>query len=318
MAGALQRQVVSTRASDLTTPTPHCCGLGQGIMTTRLSAPVAPTTDLERARRDLTDHGYCIVQNVLEPPRLQALRARLDEQAAGERQAGVAFRDGGGEDDPNQRIWMLLNKGRAFRDLMLDPTIDILMSHLLGPDFLLSSLTANIARRGGEPMALHTDQLYVGHWTPEPMVANIAWMLDDFTDENGGTRLVPGSHLQPRPDAAAPRQADTIAAEGPAGAILCFDGRLWHGTGANRTDRPRRALLSYHCRPYIRQQENFTLGLDRRLWTEERPDLLNRLGFKTWAGLGRVESPSPNAPLNLDTAAVGPLTGSGELLPITH
>lgn len=280
-----------------------------------------PTRDLDQARRDLDAKGYCIVPGVLSSAEVSALKTRLIEQAQGETARGVAFRDGGAS-QPNQRVWMLINKGRVFRDLMLHPIIEALMGHLLGPDFLLSSFTANIARRGGEPMVLHTDQGYVGFWTPRPVVANIAWMLDDFSDANGGTRLVPASHLDqsatPRSSAYAPdqpanmpTQADTIAAEGPAGSILCFDGRIWHGTGANQTDQPRHALLSYHCRPFVRQQENFVLGLDPSLRVGERPALLNRLGFAPWAGLGRVESPRPATPLFVSSGALGPFGPDG-------
>ena len=282
---------------------------------------VKPSTDLNQSRRDLDERGYCIIPSVLGRNQIDALKARLTEQARGEDARGVATHDGG-PSRPNQRVWMLLNKGRVFRDLMLHPIIAETMGHLLGADFLLSSFTANIARPGGEPMALHTDQGYVGFWTPKPVVANIAWMLDDFTDANGATRLVPASHLNaeatPRsssyvPDQPAnmPTHEDTIGAEGPAGSILCFDGRIWHGTGANRSDGPRHALLSYHCRPFIRQQENFVLGLDPAIRDAERPALLNRLGFGVWAGLGRVESPRPLTPLFVTPGAVGALGADG-------
>jgi ectoine hydroxylase-related dioxygenase (phytanoyl-CoA dioxygenase family) len=290
-------------------------------------APAPSSANLDDARRDLDERGYCIVPDVLSADEIAALKARLVGQAQGERARGVAFRDGGGPTYPNQRVWMLLNKGRVFRDLMLHPIVEQLMGHLLGPDFLLSSFTANIAHPGGEPMVLHTDQGYVGFWTPKPVVANIAWMLDDFTDANGGTRLVPASHLDetatPRSSAFVPERPanmptadDTIGAEGRAGSILCFDGRVWHGTGANRTDKPRHALLSYHCRPFIRQQENFVLGLDPTIRAAERPALLNRLGFATWAGLGRVESPRPPRPLFEATDAVGALGADGAPLDV--
>jgi ectoine hydroxylase-related dioxygenase (phytanoyl-CoA dioxygenase family) len=276
---------------------------------------------LDEAKQKLDSQGYCIIEDVLSRAEVAALKSRLEEQAEGEREHGVAFHDGG-LSRPNQRIWMLLNKGRVFRDLMLHPIIDALMGHLLGPDYLLSSLTANIASPGGEPMVLHTDQGYVGFWTPKPVVANIAWMLDDVTEANGGTRLVPKSHLNrdatPRsssyvPDRPSnmPKPEDTIGAEGKAGSILCFDGRVWHGTGANKTDRPRRALLSYHCRPFVRQQENFVLGLMPTIRDSERPALLNRLGFAVWAGLGRVESPRPSVPLFIAPGTVGALAKNG-------
>ena len=152
------------------------------------------TDELERAKAELEGQGYCVIPGVLSRSEVAELKSRLIEQAEGERARGVAFHDGG-PGRPNQRVWMLLNKGRVFRDLMLHPIVESLMGHLLGADFLVSSFTANIAHPGGEPMVLHTDQGYVGFWTPKPVVANIAWMLDDFSDENGGTRLVPGSHL---------------------------------------------------------------------------------------------------------------------------
>ncbi|MBV9045728.1 MAG: phytanoyl-CoA dioxygenase family protein [Alphaproteobacteria bacterium] len=278
--------------------------------------------ELDRAKGELDEQGYCVIADVLSPGEVATLKERLVAQADGERAAGVAFHDGGAT-RPNQRVWMLVNKGKVFRDLMLHPIIDALMGHLLGPDYLLSSLTANIAHKGGEPMVLHTDQGYVGMWTPVPLVANIAWMLDDFTDANGGTRLVPKSHLNSGTTqrsssfvaagaANQPTQAETIAATGKAGSILCFDGRVWHGTGANTTDKPRHALLSYHCRPFVRTQENFSLGLLPELVTSERPEFLKRLGFTPWAGLGRIENPRPAVPLNVRRDIVPALDASGQ------
>jgi len=289
-------------------------------------AQAAPSTNtMDVARRELEDVGYCVVENILTAAEIAELKSRLTEQAEGETARGVATHDGG-PGTPNQRVWMLLNKGRIFRDLMLKPIVAELMDHLLGPDFLLSSFTANIARKGGAPMDLHMDQGYVSFWTPKPVVANIAWMLDDFTDENGATRLVPGSHSRrlervqssdPALDGKVrlPSQEETVPGVGKAGSILCFDGRLWHGTGANQTDRPRHALLSYHCRPFVRQQENFSLGLDPEILRFERPALLNRLGFTPWMGLGRVEQPRPSTPLFVSTGAIPLLAADGSPKP---
>ena len=114
-------------------------------------------------------HGYCVVADVLSPTQVAALRQRVIEQGQGEDAAGVAFHDS----KANQRIWMMVNKGRMFRDLVIHPFVFEMMPHLLDENFILSSLTANIARPGGEPMYLHSDQGYVGFWTPRPVVANI-------------------------------------------------------------------------------------------------------------------------------------------------
>ena len=270
------------------------------------TAPLRGERELPAAFEDLARFGYCLLERALSEDAVNALKARIDEQAAGERARGEAFIDS----EVNQRIWMLPNKGRMFRDLILEPLVEQMMGHLLGQGFLLSSLTANIARPGGAPMYLHSDQGYVDFWTEKPLVANVLFMLDDFSDENGGTRFVPGSHLNPQRRAYA--QHETVAAEGPAGTMMVFDGRLIHGTGANRARTgERRALLAYHCRPFVRQQENYFLGLDPALRRTEREAFLRRLGFGIWAGLGRVNHPSEAGVLAQTQAPTKALLASG-------
>jgi hypothetical protein len=78
-----------------------------------------PTEDLTQVWRDLNEHGYGMIKNALDPQQLATLRARLVEQAECERKLGVAFYDGGsGANKPNQRVWNLPNKGKAFVDLL--------------------------------------------------------------------------------------------------------------------------------------------------------------------------------------------------------
>jgi ectoine hydroxylase-related dioxygenase (phytanoyl-CoA dioxygenase family) len=277
--------------------------------------PLRSRDELVAATDDLARFGYCVLERALSASAVAALQARVDEQAAGEVAAGCGFVEAG----INQRIWMLPNKGRIFRDLVLDPLVERFMGELLGPRFLLSSLTANIARPGGAPMYLHADQGYVDFWTEKPLVANVLFMLDDFTEANGATRVVPGSHLARDLRRWAPEE--TVPAEGPAGSAMVFDGRLTHGTGANRTEgEARRAILAYHCRPFVRQQENFFLGLDPAIRRAERPAFLSRLGFEIWAGLGRTNAPGETgvlAPLDHPIAALdaaGAARDQGEAL----
>ncbi len=129
----------------------------------------------------------------------------------------------------NQRLWMLVNKGEEFLGILEHAGTRALIGHVLGDAYVLSSFIANITNPGGVPMKLHTDQwwmpapayrnhkLRVGSITrdhfevdgagPPAMIApaaccNIMWLLDDFSEENGATRVVPGSHLsgrQPEP-----------------------------------------------------------------------------------------------------------------------
>ena len=282
-----------------------------------------PTTDLSLAKAYLDEFGYCLLANALSPQQVEALRTRLVEQAAAEKQQGLAFEDSGKEKGSgiNQRVWMLINKGEIFHEPLLHKDVHELIRHVLGEQYLLSCYTANIAKPGGVAMNLHTDQwwmppptrrdrspLPVGSITREhrdvddagppsmiapAVVVNVMWMLVDFTAENGGTRLVPRSHLTGRhPDKELDKDVEPIAAEGPAGTAIVFDGRMWHGTGANVSDGPRLGVLSTFCGPQFRTQENLTVGTSKEVLENAPPELLALLGFKVWNAYGRVESPA--------------------------
>ena len=299
------------------------------------------TRDLDRARGDLSRHGYCLIADALTAAEVDVARTRLEEQACAEERLGVSFRDGGPEqrmvDDfgrmrensfsaanggVNQRLWMLANKGACFRDMIVHPLVDELVGHVLGGEFILSTLSANIARPGGVRMGLHTDQWWMpqpvrpgddyvrpseitrrpvdGFVAPStglgispPVVCNTMWMLSEFTAANGATELVPGSHLSGgHPHPTEQHAYDIAQPEGPAGTLLVFDGRLWHGTGANSSNGDRLGVLATFCAPQFRQQENQTLGIDPDLWETFDDKLKARLGFKIWNAYGRIESPA--------------------------
>jgi len=139
-------------------------------------------------------------------------------------------------------------------------------------DFKLSSLNSRAALPGAGLQALHAEGGPAG---PGPyQVCNSIWLLDDFTEENGATRVVPGSHRRtvrvgdelPDPLAPHPEQVTLTA---PAGTVIVFNSHLWHGGSRNGTDRPRRALHSYFTRRGNGQQ------LNQRAFI--RPETLARL-----------------------------------------
>ncbi|KAI1404169.1 PhyH-domain-containing protein [Hypoxylon fuscum] len=225
-----------------------------------------PTEDIDQVKRDIREFGYGFVKNALTPTQVAVLKKAVQEQAAGERKAGVAKMDGG-PNAPNQRVWVLTNRGDEFLDLLNHPLIDEMVPWVLGDHALLHSYFANIARPGNVPMQLHTDQ--VGIQPPIRDVAfgmNIMWCLTDHTASNGATRVFPASHLG---HVAPPDIFDvsgSVAAACPAGTALVFESRLWHATGANTLppsspDSERPAILMFFMRSFIRQQENNPLSL---------------------------------------------------------
>jgi ectoine hydroxylase-related dioxygenase (phytanoyl-CoA dioxygenase family) len=266
-----------------------------------------PTRDLARAKQDLARFGYCLVQDALSPARTAALRTRLREQAEGEAAAGVASYDGG-PGGPNQRVWALINKGQEFVDLLDDPLIDEFVPDLLGDHAIIFSYSANIAGPGGQPQILHYDQISVQPPIPDVMVGlNIAFFLDEVTDANGGTRIAPCSGERGMAPDDPFSIEGTIAAEGPAGAALLWDSRVWHGTGPNRTRGLRHVVLLYFNRHFMRAQENFSLSLRDDVKATLSDRVKTMLGFRVTNTMGGVEGPKEGALVDRPAEPVGRL-----------
>ena len=205
-----------------------------------------PTRDLTLAKRHMDEFGYCLLEGALAPAEVDALRERLFEQREAEAERNI----GRMLPDRKQLVVFLLNKGKVFRDMILHQGLHAIVRHVLGEQYLLSSYHAHFAHPGSKT-AFHTDQF----WMPPPtnagkqtlvkpgsvtrsgnrghhvggddliepttispaVVCNAMWMLDDFTEENGATLVVPGSHLSGRqPDHDLDAQANWTPALGSA------------------------------------------------------------------------------------------------------
>lgn len=249
--------------------------------------------ELERAGRQLADDGWCVVEDVLDPAATRTALDRLHRAAeASERQGVPTFMPILDPNASNVRVFYLLEHDALFRDLILHPLARGLVSGLLGENFLISNFTANIALPGSQSMALHSDQALVA---PEPWLApwsiNIIWCLTDVHFENGATLFIPGSqHWQRHADVPddATRLLRPFAAR--AGSIVAMDGRVWHTSGANVTDNEERALLfGYYCKPFLRPQVNWNVGLSAETQADLSPELHERLGMGLNANTGEAD-----------------------------
>ena len=271
-------------------------------------------------RSQLDEFGYCIIENALDTDTLSKLQQRLVEQAEMERKLHN-HKNPANMDPVNQWVGMLLNKGDVFMRLIEHETCMGLLEYMLGPDYQVSCVDAQIQHPGAGDMPLHTDQW----WMPTPLrphdvrtppshrargrsgsldptpegdtiadiaEANVMWFVTDFTTENGATRLVPRSHTsgkQPSPDV--PHPMETVAATGPAGTAIAFDGRIWHGGSANRTEESRYGITTAGCGPQFRTIENYTRGMRPEVFEKCGPEVLARLGFRSWSGYGHTGNP---------------------------
>jgi hypothetical protein len=243
--------------------------------------------DIDSARAGLAQDGYCILGRLLGAEELAGLQAVCDRAIAEDRERGEVRVLAGGTVD---RLWALLNSGDEFVPLATHPVVLEVVRGLLGAGYLLGSLNAVMTEPEATGQLLHCDQQYLGpHFATGPAVAAAIWMIDEFTSENGGTVVVPGSHLLgcfPAEDEARGR----LSLDVPAGGCAIIDGRLWHGTGANHSGGRRRGVFGHYYAAFLRSHESWCLSLPPEV-AERHPELLNLLGFTPQGMLGTVNGP---------------------------
>ena len=104
-------------------------------------------------------------------------------------------------------------------------------------------------------------------------------MLDDFTEENGATYLLNGSHRMPSPPPDDEFHRQATRAVGPAGSIVVFNSNLWHAAGVNRSKGPRRALTIAFTRPFMKQQLDYPRAIGYDAGDRLSPRLRQLLGY---------------------------------------
>jgi ectoine hydroxylase-related dioxygenase (phytanoyl-CoA dioxygenase family) len=242
---------------------------------------------VERIGRD----GYTIIEDVFDAELALHLRGEIDrlESELGVVPAGNSF-----EGAATWRIYNLLARAELFAQVPVHPSVLAVVEGVLDGGCLISSLSSIVIGPGESAQPIHADDQVMP--LPKPHVAtvcNTMWALTDFTEANGATRLVPGSHLAD----ASPvygQHYDSIPAEMSAGSVLVWHGSLWHGGGANTTDARRYGIASNYCAGWVRQQENQQLGIPLDVVARFTPRLQELCGFGIYRGLiGHIDKRFP-------------------------
>jgi ectoine hydroxylase-related dioxygenase (phytanoyl-CoA dioxygenase family) len=241
----------------------------------------------ERISRD----GYTILEGVIEAELRDAL---TDDLVRLERFYDITPSDNGFEGTNTVRIYNLLALGKLYEGIPVHPNVLPVVDGVLDDGCLVSSLSSIAIDPGESAQPIHADDQLIPLTKPHvPTVCNTMWALTDFTEANGATRIIPGSHLRDHsPNFGAPY--DSIAAEMPAGSVLVWHGSLWHGGGANITDERRVGIAMNYCAGWIRQQENQQLGIPRDVAAGFSRRLRQLCGYGVYNGLmGHIDKHSP-------------------------
>jgi hypothetical protein len=181
------------------------------------------------------------------------------------------------------RLADLVNKGEVFDVFYTHPRVLAGIAHVLGQSVKLSSLNYRAAKPGMGLQKLHVDwheAVAPGQYT----VCNSIWLLDDFSKQNGATRIVPGTHhsgVMPQdvllnPEAPHP---DEVVIEAPAGSVFIFNSHAWHGGTTNHTERVRRSIHSYFCRSDQPQQVDQSRYIKKETLKRLSPAAIKILGL---------------------------------------
>lgn len=247
--------------------------------------------------------GYTIVENAIEPDLVDALNEDLLRL---ERELAIVPADNSFEGRHTVRIYNLLVHGPLYERIPVHENVLPIVEGVLDRGCLVSSLSSISIDPGETAQPIHADDQLIPIPKPHPpLVCNSMWALTDFTEANGATRIIPGSHLRDHnPDYG--REYPSIAAEMPRGSVLIWHGSLWHGGGANRTSERRVGIAMNYCAGYIRQQENQQLGIPPHIVKGFGKRLRELVGYSIYNGLiGHIDKRSP-ADL-LDGGQVEPL-----------
>ena len=185
-----------------------------------------------------------------------------------------------------------LAKTRALDDIVLSPWLERLADGLLGPHTLSSIIGIQIGP-GEIAQEIHYDAAaYPLPRSHREVVFTTMWALDDFTVDNGATVLYPGSNHSP--DNVPSEGAETFQAVMPAGSVLIWPGKTFHGGGANGTDRWRLGVVIEFVAGWLRSHENIQAAIPIELARELPPRLQELIGYHLYPDfLGYVDGRHP-------------------------
>lgn len=255
--------------------------------------------------RDLETKGWTVLEDAVDPALIDAL---ADDLHRLERELDVQPSENSFEGRNTLRVYNLLARGEIWWKVPVHPAVLPVVESVLDSGCLISSLSSINIGPGENAQPIHADDQLIPIPKPHPAtVCNTMWALTDFTEENGATRIISGTHLSD----ASPNYGqyyDSDPAVMRKGSVLVWHGSLWHGGGANRTSERRVGIAMNYCAGYIRQQENQQLGIPSDLVKRMPARLQELVGYGIYSGLiGHIDKRSPASVLLRDAPGGNPM-----------
>lgn len=203
----------------------------------------------EKHIRAFSEDGFCIVDQALNKTTVRSLRMELDRAMKEDLASDGEKFDAG-------MVHNLMLRGTALLNLIDDPVINDVVSPLLTKTFIIYAYQSSSLQPGNENYGsrIHVDspRFIPGYCTNVGLI----FALDDFTELNGATYVLKGSHLHENVDQTR-FEEQAVRATCNAGDLIVFHGRTWHRAGQNLSSRTRHSVTMNLCRSYMRQRFDF-------------------------------------------------------------
>lgn len=223
--------------------------------------------------------GYTIIEKSLPDDEIVEVRAALAPYLQKKLMGRNDF-----EGYCSERVYALLAKSTSFAKIVEHVDVLSIVDRFLAPNYLLSANLAINVHPGETPQRFHADNAGVSADRTQTHGISTIWAFDDFTEDNGATEVIPGSH---RWTDETPLDNDERAVKVimPAGSVLILSGSLYHRGGANNSNSSRLAITPQFCQGWLRQLENMALAVP--------PQLAGRLSERIQELLGyNIREPS--------------------------
>lgn len=238
--------------------------------------------------KEIRGQGYTIIESLLSMDEVNRIRGALEPWLQGQLMGRNNF-----EGEHSERVYALLAKHPDFALIVEHPQILAILDEMLEPDYLLSANLAINVHPGETPQPFHQDN-NGGSFGASGVHHGISviWSFDDFTEENGATQVIPGSH---RFVHEVPDEDKAVTAIMPAGSALVFSGLLVHRGGANKSNETRLAITPQYCQPWLRQLENMVLSVppEKAALLSERVQALLGYSVRAPGFMGYVDGMHP-------------------------
>lgn len=246
-----------------------------------------PDADPDAVLGCLREHGCAIVERLVPGAAMDRLEAELRPHLD-----AAPFGTDSILGKRTKRTGGLVARSPAARELVMNPTVLSVVGGFLShaTTYRLHCTQVIALHPGAQAQRLHQDEVA---WDMYPfpddyhVQCNTLWAMSDYTEEMGATRVVPGSHRAGRSAEFGPE--DSIPAAMERGSVLLYDGKIYHGSGENRSDRVRRAVNITYAVGWVRQEENQYLSCPPEIAATLPEDLLRVMGYQCGAfALGYV------------------------------